>query len=192
MDEQQLEIDRLLRNAVDHARPVIHGIEQGQFTAPTPCADYDVRGLLNHLMQVVIGFQHVARKQQMDLDEQEVLTDDWKSEFDAESERLIQAWSEPGALQGESSGMGLPQSVTVQLILGDLVIHPWDLARATGQTFEPDDELLQLLYGALQQMAPMGRKMGAFGPEVQVPADAPLFDRLLGLVGRDPSWAPPA
>lgn len=191
MSEQLPEIDRLLGRAVDTARPVIRGIAPDQLTGTTPCAEYDVRRLLNHLMQVVIGFRRVAAKQRMELGDQDVLADDWRAQFDTESRRLIEAWSAPGALEGESAGLGLPQSVTVQLVLVDLVVHSWDLARATGQPVRPDPELVDLLFPTCQRMALTGRTMGAFGPEVEVPADAPTFDRLLGIVGRDPSWTPP-
>ena len=76
---------------------------------------------------------------------------------------------------------------------GDLVVHGWDLARATGQddTMDPD-EVAQMLPFA-EGMPPEMRTPGAFGPGVvvfgpivELPADAPAQDRLLGLMGRDP------
>ena len=83
-----------------------------------------------------------------------------------------------------------------QVVSEDLVLHGWDLARATGQddTIDPDD---------VERMWPSAHTIGeemrtpnffgpgivVYGPEVEVAADAPLQDRLLGAIGRDPGWA---
>ncbi len=78
----------------------------------------------------------------------------------------------------------------------DLVVHGWDLARATGQHHELDPREVAQMWPGAQQMDERMRTPGAFGPgivvfgpEVEVPADAPVADRLLGLLGRDPSWS---
>ena len=82
-----------------------------------------------------------------------------------------------------------------QVASEDLVIHGWDLARATGQEHELDPEEVERMWPAAQQMDERMRTPGAFGPGivvfgplVEVPADAPVADRLLGLLGRDPYW----
>jgi uncharacterized protein (TIGR03086 family) len=73
----------------------------------------------------------------------------------------------------------------------ELVIHGWDLARATGQPYEPDPAALQLCHGLLLAAADdPSRGDGIFGPVVPVPEDAPLLDRAVGLSGRDPGWTP--
>jgi uncharacterized protein (TIGR03086 family) len=84
-----------------------------------------------------------------------------------------------------------------EVLSDDLVLHGWDLARATGQddTMDPED-VARLWSSALAIPAELMQRLrtpGAFGPgievygpEVAVPADAPLQDRLLGLLGRDP------
>jgi len=64
----------------------------------------------------------------------------------------------------------------------------WDLAVATGQKLCVDDVLAATLYEAIAAKAEMARKYGVYGPEVTVPPTVPLFDRALGLAGRDPSW----
>jgi uncharacterized protein (TIGR03086 family) len=73
----------------------------------------------------------------------------------------------------------------------ELVIHGWDLARATGQEYEPHPAALQASYGFLLAAAEdPTRGGGIFGPVVPVPVDAPLLDRAVGLSGRDPGWKP--
>ncbi|MFD0508431.1 hypothetical protein ACFQ0G_47865 [Streptomyces chiangmaiensis] len=78
------------------------------------------------------------------------------------------------------------------IVLGEWLLHGWDLAVATGQKLNVDDELAAALYEDIAGKAEMARRYGVFGPEVSVPPTAPLFDRALGLAGRDPSWKRPA
>lgn len=88
-----------------------------------------------------------------------------------------------------------------QVVSDDMVLHRWDLAKATGQdgSMDPDDvERLWAATSALPaELLERFRTPGAFGPgivvfgpEVPVAPDAPLQDRLLGLIGRDPAWTP--
>ena len=82
-----------------------------------------------------------------------------------------------------------------QVASQDLVIHGWDLARATGQEHELDPEEVERMWPSAQEMDERMRTPGAFGPGivvfgplVEVPGDAPVSARLLGLLGRDPYW----
>jgi uncharacterized protein (TIGR03086 family) len=80
--------------------------------------------------------------------------------------------------------MGMPQPLVGNLALADLTVHGWDLATATGQPYRPADAAVDHLFPFVQQMAPTGRQMGAFGDEVPAPEDAGIFERLLALIGR--------
>jgi uncharacterized protein (TIGR03086 family) len=75
----------------------------------------------------------------------------------------------------------------------ELVLHGWDLARATGQPFTCDPAstaaVLAFTSASAQPEQAAGRE-GPFGPVVDVPEDAPAFDRALGFAGRDPAWTP--
>jgi len=78
--------------------------------------------------------------------------------------------------------------------LNEVLVHGWDVAVATGQPYRPDDASAHACLRFAHDFAaasPEGRN-SIYGPVVPVPDDAPVFDRLLGLTGRDPSWAPPA
>ena len=189
------EISALLEGAAAQARPVVHGVRDEQLGVPTPCSEYDVTALLNHLLHVVVSFQALAAKGTADFsttpDYLEGGKADWRTRFDEETARLVEAWAAPGALEGTSQGMGLPQSTVGGMVLGDLTVHAWDLARATGQDFRPYEPSLPVLLEGWRELAPMGRKMGAFGEPFPVPGDASPFDELLALSGRDPNWRPP-
>jgi uncharacterized protein (TIGR03086 family) len=81
--------------------------------------------------------------------------------------------------------------VVGRFALNELVIHGWDVARATGQPFDCDTQALEACWELLAERATAGQEPGdddPFGPVVDVPADAPLLDRLIGLSGRKPSW----
>lgn len=77
----------------------------------------------------------------------------------------------------------------------DLPQHWWDLAAATGQDATMDAEEVEVLWNALSPMRPewwkWQRDNGNYAAQVEVPEDAPLQDRVLGLIGRDPNWSPP-
>lgn len=74
------------------------------------------------------------------------------------------------------------------MVVCEMVTHGWDLARATGQKPSWDDELLEYVHEEITRTAEQGRQMGAYGPEVPVPASSSALDRALGLMGRDPGW----
>jgi uncharacterized protein (TIGR03086 family) len=121
-----------------------------------------------------------------------VAATDWREDFAKETEKLIEAWADPTALDGVSPGMGLPQPVVGQLVLLDLTVHPWDLARATGQEFVPSAAAVADLHALADEMGPTARKMKVFGAELAPRPGADDFDRLLAKAGRDPMWTAPA
>ena len=183
------DISGLLETAAATARPVVDGIDEKHFGDPTPCAEYDVKDLLNHLFLVVTNFQALASGAEADFSATpDRLTGDWRGEFGAETERLVVAWSAPGAMEGVAAGMGLPQPIVARMALLDLTLHAWDLARATGQDFAPAPEVVDTLLGFLATMAPMARQNGVLGEPVDVGEGASDFERLLGRSGRDPRW----
>ena len=105
---------------------------------------------------------------------------------------ITSSWAPPSAWEGETS-MGtphtLPAPVMGDMIVGELAVHGWDLAVATGQRLELPADLLAHLHDTMFAGVEQGREMGLYGPRVGVPADAPTLDRILGLTGRDPAWA---
>jgi uncharacterized protein (TIGR03086 family) len=86
--------------------------------------------------------------------------------------------------------MELPASLVGGMVVGELVVHGWDLARATGKHPEWADDLLGYLHEEIAKSAEQGREMGVYGPEVAVPASSSTLDHVLGLTGRNPAWTP--
>ncbi|MQA85335.1 MAG: TIGR03086 family protein [Streptosporangiales bacterium] len=175
---------------------LLSGVTDDQLSARTPCEEYTVGDLLDHLMGLTVAFRDAATKTSRPMSggppkaSVAHLDADWRSRLPAQLDALVAAWRDPGAWEGttEVGGVTLPGAVAGQFGMNELVIHGWDLARATGQPFECDPRSTEAIFALLSQSADADRGEGPFGPVVDVPPDAPLLDRAIGLSGRDPSW----
>ncbi|WP_370268989.1 TIGR03086 family metal-binding protein [Streptomyces sp. V4I8] len=178
--------------ARERAVPVVRGISDATLSAPTPCAEYDVKALVNHVFQVIVQFQRLAVKEASDFGEtpdRVAGSAEWRERLADETDRLVAAWSAPGAEEGTTGGMNMPARLVGSMALLDLTVHAWDLARATGQEYPGADEaVVAELAGAVDELAPTARKMGVFGEPVPVAEGASAFERLLARTGRNPHW----
>ncbi|MFI9148892.1 TIGR03086 family metal-binding protein [Streptomyces sp. NPDC053367] len=169
---------------------LVDGVRDEQWSDATPCPEYAVRNLLGHLHGLSVAFRDAARKElgaTTDTPPASVVPDigdGWREELPRALDELAAAWREPAAWDGmtRAGGVDLPGPVAVVVAVDELVIHGWDLARATGQAYEPDAAALAAAYEFLRGSP------GFFGPVVPVGEDAPLLDRAVGLSGRDPGW----
>jgi uncharacterized protein (TIGR03086 family) len=175
----------LLTAAAERTIPVVSGIDDKQLLDATPCTDFTVSDLVNHLFQVVVNFQALAAKQAADFaTTPDFVHGDWRERFATETRKLIEAWSDPAALEGNSPGMGFPQQVVGGMVLLDLTVHGWDLAQGTGQPYDADPAVVATLHPMAEQMAPTAREMGVFAEVTDFPPDADDFTRLLAVTGR--------
>jgi uncharacterized protein (TIGR03086 family) len=175
------------------------GVTDGRLERGTPCPAYTVRNLLGHLTGLAVAFRDAGRKDlgpTTDTDPGAAAPDvgpGWREELPRVLDELAAAWSDPAAWTGmtRAGGIDLPGEVAGAVAADELVIHGWDLARATGQAYEPDPAALRASHALLRAAADQNdRGEGIFGPVVPVPDDAPLLDRAVGLSGRDPGWTP--
>ncbi|WP_405775587.1 TIGR03086 family metal-binding protein [Streptomyces sp. NBC_00859] len=164
----------------------------------TPCPDFAVRDLLAHVVGLSAAFCDAAKKDFGPNTDtapgsvpNPVLGTDWRTELPRLLDGLISAWRSPAAWEGDTraGGFTLPAGVAGRVALNELVIHGWDLARATGRRYSPDPASLGVSYALLGQ-ADSPARAPAFGPAVGVPQDAPFLDRVIGLSGRSPEWKP--
>jgi len=185
-----------LQPAAQAVAELLPAIADDQLTAPTPCPDYRVRDLLFHVLGLSVAFRDAARK---DLGPTTAtapshmtpeLPAQWRSAIPARLDELAAAWREPDAWEGmtQAGGVTLPASVAGQVALNELVVHGWDLARATGQAFDPAESAVRGSYEMLAASTEPAQREPIFGPVVPVPDEAPLLDRAIGLSGRDPAW----
>ncbi|WP_254885507.1 TIGR03086 family metal-binding protein [Streptomyces sp. NA02950] len=177
---------------------LLSGVSDDQLTARTPCAEYSVGDLLDHIMGLALAFQNAARKKAPEDAERSApgqgsaarLEPGWREELPRRLDGMAAAWRDPAAWQGstEAGGVTLPAGVMGLVALDELVIHGWDLARATGQPFDCDSRSAEAVIGLLSQSALEDRPKELFGAVVPVPESAPALDRAVGLSGRDPAW----
>ena len=110
----------------------------------------------------------------------------------AQLDGLAAAWRSESAWEGETQagGVTLPGSLAGVVALNEVLLHGWDLARATGQDYRGDPDSLEASIGMLSQAESMEMRGTIFGPVVEVPGHAPLLDRAVALSGRSPDWSP--
>jgi uncharacterized protein (TIGR03086 family) len=175
------------------------GVTEEQLGGVTPCPEYAVHNVLGHLAGLAVAFRDAGRKHlgpTTDTSPSTAVPDiepGWREALPKALDELAEAWRDPAAWTGQTraGGVPLPGAVAAAVAADELVVHGWDLARATGQAYEPDAAALQASYGFLAAAAEdPSTDGGIFGPVVPVPDDAPLLDRVIGLSGRDPGWKP--
>src|SRR4051794_322243 len=106
------QIGTLLAAASARTVPVVRGIRDDQLGHPTPCDDFQVRELFNHLYQIVVNFQELAARKEPEFEHTpDEFSGDWRARFAEQADRLVEAWSDPVALEGVSPAMGMPQEV---------------------------------------------------------------------------------
>ena len=169
-----------------------------QLAAPTPCPDYTVADLVDHIGGLTVEFTYAARKEPTPGSGQPSgdgsrLEPGWRERIARDLDALAAAWSQPAAYEGETHAgpIDLPAPVAAQVALNEVVVHGWDLARATGRDYDADPAAVATCAGFVATFdAPANDDGGLFGPRVDVGADAEPIDRLVGLAGRRPDWAP--
>jgi uncharacterized protein (TIGR03086 family) len=184
MDEMQV-----LTTAYDRTAALTGTLTADDLRRPTPCSDWDVRALLGHVVAGTDGLVAMLRAEAPDFGKDD-LGDDPAARVRRSRDEALAAWSEPGAVDTPSQQM--PGMRVVDFAMADAVVHCWDLAAALGQPCGLDDEVVRPVWERWSgDAADTGRQYSAFGPAVEVPAAAPLLDRLVGLLGRDPAAAAP-
>jgi uncharacterized protein (TIGR03086 family) len=182
----------MLQRAVDGAKAIVGGVQPNDLTQPTPCTEWDVRALLNHMAGVCTMFTTALTGSQTDRPPEPVdlLGSDPAASYASISQRLMAAWRAPGALERTLKlPMGeLPGAVGINVVLADQLLHTWDLARALGRPYAMDADLAEAALQMMQQMMrPEFRGPGkGFAEVVPCPDDAPVQDRLVAFAGRTP------
>ncbi|MEU9254340.1 TIGR03086 family metal-binding protein [Streptomyces sp. NPDC048270] len=172
------------------------GVPDARLDDPTPCPDYAVGHLLGHITGLAIAFRDAARKDLGSTTDTEpgedapTLPADWREALPRVLGELAEAWEDPAAWTGmtRAGGVDLPGDIAGAVCVDELVVHGWDLARATGQEYAPDQAALHASHAFLLASVEDEGRGEIFGPVVPLPDGAPLLDRTVGLSGRDPEW----
>ena len=188
--------------AAEAARVVVGAAQAAQaantvnLEQTTPCTDWDLRTLLNHM--ILWTSYSAERRAYGESVAEELMSKDFTAEpgyaqaYQAQLARAVDAWSKPEAWVGDRNVMGsaTPAADIAAMLIMEMVLHGWDVAKATGQDYHCDGELAQALFGTVRAQGDMFRQYEGFAAVVPVPDDATAFDRALALSGRDPAWKP--
>lgn len=186
------------RRRADAFESLIAATSDAQWSDPSPCAEWDARGVVDH---IVVMHDVMLRPVGKSPSEGPSVADDPLGAFRRARVDVEALLTDPEvAMQTTSTPAGelSVAEMVDQVVSQDLAHHGWDLAKATGQdaTMHAGDvaELLPLVESFPPEMyepEAYGPGIVVLGPKVEVPADASQQDRLLGLLGRDPGWVAP-
>jgi uncharacterized protein (TIGR03086 family) len=187
-----------MTQAADAAARTVGSVTAAQFGDPTPCAEWDVRTLLNHL--ILWTSYSAERRAHGESVSGELMARDFAAEPDfaaayrAQLDRALAAWADPAAWERELNVMGAATAAAdvAALLIAEMVLHGWDLAAATGQSYAVGGKAVAAARAAVEANAEMFRQYKGFAEPIPVPDGAPVLDRLLALSGRDPRWTPEA
>ena len=183
-----------MTDAADAAARTVAAVSVSQFKLATPCTDWDVRALANHL--IVWTSHSLAARARGESVGQELIDRDFAGEpgfagaYRKQLDLALDAWSDPAVWQGSLDVMGTatPAADVAALNLAEMVLHGWDLAVATGQRYTVSDAAAGAALAAVAANAELFRQYEGFAEPVEVAPGAPALDQVLALSGRDPGW----
>lgn len=193
-------VRRMLLPVLDDLADVVGAVTADDLARPTPCSDYDVAALRAHVLGWLdlfgVCFTDGGRRQDRpDPAAFEVPAD--PADVVRTARGRFAAALDAGVLDGEvvmsASRMSGPGATG--MVLGEYVVHGWDLSTALGRPWTPPAEAVATaheFFAGVVVPEYRGPDGGFFLDEVEVDHDAPALDRLLAFAGRDPGWTPPA
>jgi uncharacterized protein (TIGR03086 family) len=180
----------LHRRAVEEFDERVRAVGDDQWELPTPCGDWNVRQLVNHLVYenrwTVPLMEGSTIAEVGDRYEGDLLGDDPKGAWAESSAEATAAVQADGALERtvDLSSGPTPATEYVSQLFADHLIHAWDLARAVGADEGLDPELVEACTDWFAKMEPLYRASGAIGERPEVPPGADAQTTLLAAFGR--------
>jgi uncharacterized protein (TIGR03086 family) len=187
-----METPELFRAAVGVFGQRVHAIAEDQWQLPTPCPDWNVRELVNHVTGEDLWCVPLLAESTIaevgDRFDGDVLGDDPFATWDTAAAAAVAAVAAPGAMDVTthlSFGDVPGREYTMQLF-ADHLVHGWDLARAIGADETLPGELVDALATWFADREELYRGAGAIGPKIELAEGANAQDRLLAAFGRTP------
>lgn len=185
----------MLRRALGQGARLISDVGPAQAALPTPCEDWTLGQLVEHLVGALrfhggITAGTIAGAQLPTRGSLPPLGDDWAGAYGQAQGALLAAWQRPGALEAsyQLPFATLPGPAYAQFITLEVAAHSWDLASATGRRDTLDDAIGADALEIAQRVLPRDERppQVPFKAVVEVPANAPVYDRLAAYLGRRP------
>lgn len=181
-----------LGKALDATGQLVAAVGEGQWEAPTPCTEWNVRHLVSHLVVGNHLFAQVLEGDAPPLEEirsrigTDALGEDPVAAYRAGVDAVVAAFSRPGALeQMVTVPVGtVPGIVALHLRIVEALVHGWDLARAIGRQLEVDDQLVEQELAFTREKLDLPGNRRPFAPAQPVDDNASALDRLAALLGR--------
>jgi uncharacterized protein (TIGR03086 family) len=190
-----MELFPAFERAVVSTAEIVKATPASRLGGPTPCAEWDVSALLNHvigtlwLAEGLLGDQ--APRYPMapgGLPPADLVGDDPAAAYAEAAAAALAAAAGDTLTRVHITPLGeMPGPALAGFITLDILVHGWDLARATGQPADLDGRLAAHVLGfAEQALATPEARAARIGPAVAVAADAPVTQRLVAFLGRQP------
>jgi len=176
---------------------VLVRVTDDQLSAATPCRELRLDALIAHVGGLALAFTAGALKDFGPLTDtppsfDAPLDGDWRQRYPARLAGLAQAFADAAAWQGmtRAGTVDFPAEVAGLVALTEVVVHGWDIARASSQPYDVDAATAAAILPHVTAIAAEGPTEGLFGPAVPVADDAPVLDRIIAMTGRAPDWTP--
>jgi uncharacterized protein (TIGR03086 family) len=184
-----MDIIKLHDRALEATTTVVANVDASQFGAPTPCAEFDVRGLLNHMIVGNHRFVKIAHGEPLESvpTTGDFVRNDALTSYRDSADAVSRAWSDPSVLERTAHlPFGdFPGVFAIGIHTVEAIVHGWDLAKATGQPTELDPELYAVAWQNCKDIDDSFRGPGRpFGPAVPAPAGTSDTARLMAWLGR--------
>jgi uncharacterized protein (TIGR03086 family) len=176
-----------LRAATSELATTLRRAQPDQWNAPTPCPDWNVRQVVDHLIFGNHRFLQRLGKQPFVLPAEDATPADLIDAFEESTEALIGAFQEPGALSRaiELPIGSLPGQAALDIRVVEAFTHGWDIAQALGTTIDFDDAVVQRAIAFSDvNLSRLPPERSPFGPPQEAPSEATDLDRLAALLGR--------
>ena len=177
-----------LERSYDELAKVVANLRPDQLALPTTCPDWDVRGVLNHILGGALMYIAANDGRLVAEDGGDVVGADPGLATSEMAAANLESWRRPGALEGERTyPFGtFPAVAGLVINVGEVALHAWDIAKATGQEARLDEGVAAVVLGLYRQV-PMDdmRAHGVYGPEIPVPESASVQEQLLGFLSRE-------
>lgn len=183
----------VLESVLAKDQVLIESVSPHQLHLPTPCPDYDVNMLVNHIIGWLQRFEAGVNGRIFDANPEKFVSDNPVNDFRNASKGLLAGWSKGGIDRIVHLGNAdLPGKMVMSMTLTEYLTHGCDLAIATDQVIPFSEEEISLVLERAQ--ATLGEQYRGegkpFGHIIDVPESAPPLDRFLGFMGRQPLMNP--
>lgn len=192
----------LHRRAMRHSVDVVTLIRDDQWDGPTPCTQWTLRQLVEHMTSENRGFAAAADGERADRRVWDVLelSGDLRADYVESAGRVVRSFNREGVTDGElwlpkiRDAPRFPARQAIGFHLLDYVVHSWDVAASLGHPVEFDDDLVAAVAEVADSDVPDGayrhRPGASFAPPIPTDDRMSAQDRMLAVLGRPPRWTP--